>query len=77
MPEITMGGVACQWWTPDGAPLAAVMMFFDPKILAESSSCGVTALIPTRSLQEVETIFKEKLGGFPESRLKPVIRFFD
>ena len=20
--EITMGGVACQWWTPDGAPLS-------------------------------------------------------
>jgi len=58
-------------------PLASVMMFFDPRVLVESSSNGVKALLQTKSLQEVETIFKGQLGGFPESRLKPVIRFFD
>lgn len=58
-------------------PLAAVMMFFDPRTMAEVNSKGILALQPSTSLGEAETIFKEKLGQFPESRLKPVIRFFD
>lgn len=58
-------------------PLAAVMMFFDPGTIVDTCSHGVKALQPTNSLEETEEIFKKKLGQFPESRLKPVIKFFE
>ncbi len=59
------------------SPLAAVMMFFDPKTLIEACSWGVKILQPSTSLQDVENLFRDKLGGFPESRLRKVMRFFD
>jgi len=58
-------------------PLASVMMFFDPNTVVETCSKGVLAMQRSRSLAEAESIFKDELGGFPESRLKPVIKFFD
>jgi hypothetical protein len=58
-------------------PLASVMMFFDPHTVVATCSKGVKAMQLSRSLAEAEGIFKDELGGFPESRLKPVIRFFD
>lgn len=57
-------------------PLAAVMLLFDPTSVVESCSKGVKALLNTNSLEEVERIFKEDLGQFPESRMHPVIDFF-
>ncbi len=58
-------------------PLAAVMLFFDPVSMIENCSKGVKVLQSTASLQEVENRFREKLGGFPESRLRKVMKFFD
>ena len=57
-------------------PLAAVMLFFDPQVLVESCSTGVKLLRDTTSLTEVERIFKEQLGQYPESLMHPVIDFF-
>ena len=58
-------------------PLAAVILFFDPVAMIENCSTGVKVLQSTASLQEVENRFREQLGGFPESRLRKVIKFFD
>ena len=57
-------------------PLAAVMLFFDPEVVVESCSTGVKLLRDTTSLTEVEQIFKEQLGQYPESLMHPVIDFF-
>ena len=57
-------------------PLAAVMLFFDPQVVVESCSTGVKLLRDTTSLTEVERIFKEQLGQYPESLMHPVIDFF-
>lgn len=57
-------------------PLAAVMLFFDPNVLVENCSTGVKQLRDTNSLTEVERIFKEQLGQYPESYMHPVIDFF-
>lgn len=58
-------------------PLAAVMMFFDPHVMAEVNSKGILALSQTQSLAEVESIFKHELKLFPESKMHPVIQFFE
>ena len=65
------------WGTPvHVGPLAAVMLFFDPRIMASENSRGILALKNTRSLAEAEQIFRDELGEFPESRLFPTIQFF-
>ena len=65
------------WGTPvQVTPLAAVMLFFDPRTMAETVSRGILALQPTESLEEAERIFKDKLGELPESQLFPTIQFF-
>lgn len=58
-------------------PLGAVMLFFDPKTLAESNSTGILALKDSKSQTEIEDIFKDTLGQLPESRMKAVIDFFE
>jgi len=57
-------------------PLAAVMMLFDPKTMAEVNSTGITALASSTSLAEAEAIFRDELKQYPESLLHPVIEFF-
>lgn len=65
------------WGTPvHVSPLAAVMMFFDPKIMAKEVSKGILALKETTSLAEAERIFYEDLGELPESRLLPTVQYF-
>ncbi|WP_269525983.1 DUF1152 domain-containing protein [Coraliomargarita parva] len=65
------------WGTPvHVSPLAAVMMFFDPAIMAAEVSKGILALKNTTSLAEAERIFYEDLGELPESRLLPTVRYF-
>lgn len=65
------------WGTPvHVSPLAAVMLFFDPHVMASEVSKGILALKDTRSLAEAEHIFRHDLGEFPESRLFPTIQFF-
>lgn len=57
-------------------PLAAVMLFFDPRTLAEENSTGILAIQKSTSLAEAEAIFKEELSQYPESKLHPTIEFF-
>ena len=57
-------------------PLAAVMLFFDPKTLAEVNSTGILAIQRSTSLIEAEAIFKEELNQYPESQLHSTIEFF-
>lgn len=57
-------------------PLAAVMLFFDPKTIAESNSHGILTMQKSKSLKEAEAIFREELGQYPESLLHPTIEFF-
>ena len=69
-----------QTFTPWGSrikitPLAAMVLFFDPSVMAESVSRGILALKDTTSLAEAETIFAEQLGEIPETRLKAVVKF--
>ena len=65
------------WGTPvHVTPAAAVMFFFDPRVLAESCSKGILALKDTTSLAEAERIYREDLGEYPESQLMPTIQFF-
>ncbi|WP_181409812.1 DUF1152 domain-containing protein [Martelella alba] len=55
-------------------PLAATILFFDPKVMVEVACHGVKALADTTSLDEAEEIFAAS-GEIPETRLEPVIRF--
>ncbi len=65
------------WGTPvHVTPLAAVMLFFDPKIMAAEVSKGIHALKGCTSLAQAEKVFYEDLGELPESRLFPTIQFF-
>ena len=65
------------WGTPvQVTPAAAVMFFFDPRVMAETCSKGILALKDTTSLEEAERIFREDLGEYPESQLMPTIQFF-
>ncbi|MGF1530836.1 MAG: DUF1152 domain-containing protein [Puniceicoccaceae bacterium] len=65
------------WGTPvHVTPLAAVMLFFDPAVMAAEVSKGILALRSSRSLAEAEAIFADQLGELPESRLLPTVRFF-
>ena len=57
-------------------PLASVMMFFDPHTMVEHVSKGVKALTDTTSLTEAEDIYIDKLGQYPETRLKYVVNYF-
>ncbi len=57
-------------------PLAAVMLFFDPRTIAESNSRGILAIQKSTSLEEAEQIFRKELGQYPESLLHPTIEFF-
>ncbi|MDA9763884.1 MAG: DUF1152 domain-containing protein [Opitutales bacterium] len=57
-------------------PLAGVMLFFDPKTMAEVNSTGILAIQKSTSLAEAEAIFKEELNQYPESKLHPTIEFF-
>jgi hypothetical protein len=57
-------------------PLAAVMLFFDPKTLAEKNTTGILAIQKSASLKEAEAIFKNELKQYPESKLHPTIEFF-
>jgi hypothetical protein len=66
------------WGTPAKVtPLGAVVMFFDPRVMAEVNSRGILTLQRSTSLAEAEAIFKDELKQFPESQLKPVMRFFE
>ena len=56
-------------------PLAAVILFFDPRIMVQECCRGVAALQGTRSLAEAEEIYATVLGQIPETRLQPFIRF--
>ena len=58
-------------------PLAASMLFFDARTLAEANSRGILALQETRSLSEIENTYRHTLNQLPESRMKKVMRFFD
>ena len=65
------------WGTPvNVGPLAAVMLFFDPMIMAETVSYGILKLKNAQSLEEAERIFYQDLGELPESRLLPTVRYF-
>lgn len=57
-------------------PLASVMLFFDPRILAEVNSTGILAIQKSISLAEAESIFRNELKQYPESKLHPTIEFF-
>lgn len=57
-------------------PLAATILHFDPRVIVEQASRGVLALKHTRSLAEAERIYRDNLGEIPETRLEPMIRFF-
>jgi hypothetical protein len=57
-------------------PLAAVMLHFDPRVIIAEACRGVNALKDTTSLAEAERIFRDVLGEIPETRLEPMIRFF-
>lgn len=56
-------------------PLAAVMLFFDPRVMVEQVSIGVSALRNTKSLTEAEKIYEDELGQLPETALKQVVNF--
>jgi hypothetical protein len=65
------------WGTPvKVTPLGSVILFFDPPTLASANSRGILALKETASLEEAETIFRDDLNQFPETRQQPVISFF-
>lgn len=65
------------WRTPiDVTPIAAVMLFFDPNVMAAEVSKGILKLKGTTSLEEAERIFEEELGQYPESKLKPTLNYF-
>lgn len=65
------------WGTPVFVgPVAAVMMFFDPRVMAEYVSRGILALRETTSLAEAENIFREQLGELPESQLLRTVKYF-
>lgn len=65
------------WGTPiNVTAAAAVMFFFDPKVMASEVSKGILALKNTRSLEEAERIYQDDLGEYPESRLQPTIKYF-
>ncbi len=65
------------WGTPvHVGPLAAVMLFFDPRVMAEHVSRGILALKDTTSLAEAEAIYRDTLHEFPESQLLPTVRYF-
>ncbi|QXD26112.1 DUF1152 domain-containing protein [Opitutia bacterium ISCC 51] len=57
-------------------PIAAVMLFFDPRTMAQVNSTGILAIQKSTSLAEAEAIFKEELNQYPESKLHPTIEFF-
>jgi hypothetical protein len=57
-------------------PLAAVVLHFDPGVMVAEACRGVAALRETTSLAEAERIFRDELGEIPETRLNPMIRFF-
>jgi hypothetical protein len=57
-------------------PLAAVLLHFDPRVMVAEVCRGVDALRDTASLAEAERIYHDQLGGIPETRLAPMIRFF-
>jgi hypothetical protein len=56
-------------------PMAAMVLFFDPKIMVQECCRGVEVLKNTRSIAEAEDLYASVLGQIPESRLAPVIRF--
>jgi hypothetical protein len=58
------------------SPLASVILHFDPRVMIREVCRGVTALLPTRSLQEAESIYYHQLGEIPETRLEKMIRFY-
>ncbi|MEM8868281.1 MAG: DUF1152 domain-containing protein [Verrucomicrobiota bacterium] len=65
------------WGTPVMVtPLAAVMLFFDPRVMAEKVSRGILALQSTTSLEEAERIFRDELSELPESQLLPTVQYF-
>lgn len=65
------------WGTPvHVGPLAAVMLFFDPAVMAKTVSHGIMKLRSAESLEEAERIFHEELGELPESQLLPTVRYF-
>jgi hypothetical protein len=57
-------------------PLAATVLCFDPRIVAETVSTGILRLQHTTSQAEAERIYREELGEIPETRVAPLIRFF-
>jgi hypothetical protein len=57
-------------------PLAATILLFDPHVLVEVVCKGVSRLQRTRSLGEVEAIYRDILGELPETQLKQAIQFF-
>jgi hypothetical protein len=56
-------------------PLAAIYLFLDPKIMVETVSTCVKALMDTKSIAEAETIYYEVVGLFPETWTPRVINY--
>jgi hypothetical protein len=58
------------------APLAAVTLHFDPRVMIAEVCRGVSLLTATTSIGEAEEIYRRELGEIPETRLEKMIRFF-
>lgn len=56
-------------------PLAAMILFFDPRVMVAEACKGVTVLQQTTSIAEAEELYATVLGEIPETRLEAVIRF--
>lgn len=56
-------------------PLASVIMFIDPHVLADSVAVGIKALTNTRSIKEAENVFKDKIGHYPETWMKTIVDY--
>lgn len=56
-------------------PLSAIYLLLDPHTLVSEVSSGVALLKETHSMAEAEQIYQEKMGLFPETRVKRTVNF--
>ena len=56
-------------------PLSAIYLFLDPKVMVEAVSTCVKDLMNTKSFEEAESIYYEKIGLFPETWAPRVINY--
>ncbi len=56
-------------------PLSAIYLFLDPMIMVEAVSTCVKELMDTKSIEEAESIYYEKIGLFPETWAPRVINY--